>query len=154
MAAAQTEQDVDKEVSPMTFWIRALTEFSSVLFQLVCFSRLGPKDYYYLVNLKSGLADYDNTQLEPSLTANFVLFVTLVIFQFPFMNGYIVFMYDMCVIGRTSVWRVLKKRASLQSPNVLRHPAGCALCPQTQFTTVCCLLAHTHAFLEHCVPRD
>jgi glycerol uptake facilitator-like aquaporin len=31
-----------------------------------------------------------------------VLFVTLVLFQFPYLNGYIVFMYETCVIGRVS----------------------------------------------------
>ena len=92
------------------FWILYFfggrTELSSVLFQLVCFSRLRAKDYYYLINQNAGFAEYDNSQLEPSLTANFVLFVTLLIFQFPFLNGYILCMYDTCVIGRTSYWRV------------------------------------------------
>ena len=75
-----------EEIDGGTFSIRAATEFCSVLFQLVCFSRLGAQ--------------------EPALAANFVLFVTLVIFHFPFLNGYILFMYDTCVIGRTSWWRI------------------------------------------------
>jgi hypothetical protein len=98
---------VDKHISFATVLIRTFAEFAAVLFQLVCFSRLGTRDYYYLVNHKAEFAEYDNSQLEPSLAANFVLFVTLVVFQFPFMNAYILFMYDMCVIAHTSWWRIL-----------------------------------------------
>jgi hypothetical protein len=97
---------VDESISYTTLVIRSLTEFGAVLFQLICFSRLGSKDYYYLVNQKADFAQYDNSQLEPSLASNFVLFVTLLIFQFPFLNGYILFMYDTCVIGRTSFKRI------------------------------------------------
>jgi hypothetical protein len=50
--------------------------------------------------------DAYNNVMEPSLAANLVLLVTLVLFQFPFMNGYIVYMYDTCVIARTD-WRRL-----------------------------------------------
>lgn len=86
------------EISFPTLAIRSLTEVMSVFFQLVCYSRLGPRDYYYLVNK----TDAYNNVLEPSLTANLVLLVTLVIFQFPFMNLWILLMYDVCVIGRWS----------------------------------------------------
>jgi len=99
-------ESVDETISFQTLTIRFLMEFGAVIFQLICFSRLGSKDYYYLVNQKADFAEYDNSQLEPSLAANFVLFVTLIIFQFPYLNGYILFMYDTCVIGRTSVQRV------------------------------------------------
>lgn len=84
---------VDPEISLQTVAIRSLTEFCAVAFQLVCLSRLGPNDI--------------NNQLEPSVAANLVLFVTLVIFEFPFLNGYILFMYDLCVIGRTSIPRII-----------------------------------------------
>lgn len=85
-------EPVDPEISLQTVAIRSLTEFCAVAFQLVCLSRLGPNDI--------------NSQLEPSVAANLVLFVTLLIFQFPFLNGYILFMYDLCVIGRTSPKRI------------------------------------------------
>jgi hypothetical protein len=101
-----TLKEIDKEFSPETLLIRSGTEFCSVIFQLICFSRLGTKDYYYLVNQNTTFAQYDS-QLEPSLAANFVLFVTLLVFHFPFLNGYILFTYDTCVIGRTSINRVL-----------------------------------------------
>jgi hypothetical protein len=100
---SQTE-DIDESISIETLIIRALTEFGAVIFQLVCFSRLGAKDYYYLVNQKADFAEYDS-QLEPSLAANFVLFVTFIIFQFPYLNGYILLMFDTCVTGRSSVQR-------------------------------------------------
>jgi hypothetical protein len=90
------------EISLPTLGIRSFTEVVSVFFQLVCYSRLGTKDYYYLVNK----TDAYNDVLEPSLTANLVLLVTLVIFQFPFMNEWILLMYDVCVIGRSSMSRV------------------------------------------------
>jgi hypothetical protein len=96
---------VDKEIDPKTVFIRIATEFAAVLFQLVYFSRLGPNDYYYVAKDTEG-----KQSVEPSLAANLVLFMTLVIFQFPFMNGYILFMYDTCVIGRMChvehIWRV------------------------------------------------
>ena len=97
-------QQIEKfaQISWPTLGIRSLTEVVSVFFQLVCYSRLGPRDYYYLVNK----TDAYNNVLEPSLTANLVLLVTLVIFQFPFMNAYIVLMYDLCVIGRPSWPRI------------------------------------------------
>ena len=95
-----------ESISYPTLVIRSVTEFGAVIFQLVCFSRLGSKDYYYLVNQKADFAQYDNSQLEPSLASNFVLFVTLLLFQFPFLNGYILFMYDTCVIGRPSFKRI------------------------------------------------
>ena len=97
---------VDESISVPTLFIRSVTEFGAVIFQLVCFSRLGSKDYYYLVNQNADFAQYDNSQLEPSLASNFVLFVTLLLFQFPFLNGYILFMYDTCVIGRPSFKRI------------------------------------------------
>ena len=101
------EQDEEFEkISWATLLIRSVTEFAAVLFQLVCFSRLGANDYYYLVNQKTGETE-QRSQDEPSLAANLVLFVTLVLFQFPFMNAYILFMYDLCVIARTSWLRVL-----------------------------------------------
>ena len=102
LASAPASTDEDKKISYQTLVIRSVTEFAAVIFQLICFSRLGAKDYYYLVNQKADFAQYDNSQLEPSLASNFVLFVTLLIFQFPFLNGYILFMYDTCVIGRSS----------------------------------------------------
>ena len=92
--------DVDKTIDWKTVCLRIATEFAAVLFQLICFSRLGPNDYYYVANDTAG-----KPSAEPSLAANLVLFVTLVIFQFPFMNGYILFMYDTCVIGRPSALR-------------------------------------------------
>jgi hypothetical protein len=103
-ADGQTEKE-DESISIETLIIRALTEFGAVIFQLVCFSRLGAKDYYYLVNQNADFAQYDNSQLEPSLAANFVLFVTFIIFQFPYLNGYILLMFDTCVTGRSSVKR-------------------------------------------------
>ncbi len=102
-ADGQTEKE-DESISIETLIIRAVTEFGAVLFQLVCFSRLGAKDYYYLVNQKADFAEYDS-QVEPSLAANFVLFVTFIIFQFPYLNGYILLMFDTCVTGRSSVQR-------------------------------------------------
>jgi hypothetical protein len=82
-----------------TILIRTLTEFSSVFFSIVCFSRLGAYEYYYKYdNTSVSDSKFHNTQ-EPSVAANLVLFVTLVIFQFPWMNAYIVFTYDRCVIG-------------------------------------------------------
>jgi hypothetical protein len=104
IAQAQAEP-IDESISYQTLFIRSVTEFSAVIFQLICFSRLGAKDYYYLVNQNADFARYDNSQLEPSLAANFVLFVTLLIFQFPYLNGYILFMYDTCVVGRSSLQR-------------------------------------------------
>ena len=105
VAAAEEAPPVDPEIDPKTVFIRIATEFAAVLFQLVCFSRLGPNDYYYV---PQGMTAHQS--VEPSLAANLVLFVTLVIFQFPFMNGYILFMYDTCVIGRfdkpAHIWRV------------------------------------------------
>jgi hypothetical protein len=95
------EQKIEEIIMP-TLISRSLTECASVFFQLVCFSRLGTKDYYYLVNKKG---EYDDV-LEPSLSMNLVLFVTLVLFQFPFMNAYILLMYDTCVIGRTNWKRI------------------------------------------------
>lgn len=100
------QEKLFKQISLETIFIRSGTEFCSVIFQLICFSRLGTKDYYYLVNQNTTFAQYDS-QLEPSLAANFVLFVTLLVFQFPFLNAYILFMYDTCVIGRTSIKRVM-----------------------------------------------
>ena len=99
-----TPEESFKEFSLETLFIRSGTEFCSVIFQLICFSRLGTKDYYYLVNQNTTFAQYDS-QLEPSLAANFVLFVTLLVFHFPFLNGYILFTYDTCVIGRWTVKR-------------------------------------------------
>jgi hypothetical protein len=89
-----------RKISKASVAIRTATEFVAVLFQLVCLSRLGTRDYYYLVNK----TDAYNNVLEPSLAANLVLFVTLVVFQFPFMNAHILFMYDTCVIARVT-WR-------------------------------------------------
>jgi hypothetical protein len=89
-----------------TILIRALTELSAVFFQLCCFSRLGANDYYYVVDSSTGVSNAVHSN-EPSLAANLVLFVTLVVFQFPFLNGYIVLMYDTCVIGRSNGWRFL-----------------------------------------------
>jgi hypothetical protein len=101
-------------------------EFFGVMFQLICFSRLGANDYYYMSDNANTIATivtvnnetnstiniiqttnggYTNSK-EPSLAANLVLFVTLVVFQFPFLNAYILFMYDTCVIARTS-WKRL-----------------------------------------------
>ena len=101
---------MDPSIYAETVVIRVFSEFSSVLFQLVCFSRLGANDYYYVAPTgnvtRSTEAVYRNSH-EPSLAANLVLFVTLVLFNFPFMNGYILFMYDTCVLGRTTTWRVL-----------------------------------------------
>jgi hypothetical protein len=98
--------DVDNHIAPMTILIRSLTELSVVFFQLCCFSRLGANDYYYVVDNSTGVSNAVNRN-EPSLAANLVLFVSLVVFQFPFLNGYILLMYDMCVIGRTNIWRFL-----------------------------------------------
>ena len=95
------EAAVDTHIDPKTVGLRVATEFASVLFQLVCFSRLGPNDYYYVANGSTGASDARHSE-EPSVAANLVLFVTLVVFQFPFLNGYVLFMYDTCVIGRTS----------------------------------------------------
>jgi len=89
-----------------TILIRSLTELSAVFFQLCCFSRLGANDYYYVVDSSTGVSNAVNNN-EPSLAANLVLFVTLVVFQFPFLNGYILLMYDTCVIGRSNGWRFL-----------------------------------------------
>ena len=89
-----------RQISSASVAIRSVTELVAVLFQLVCLSRLGTRDYYYLVNK----TDAYNNVLEPSLAANLVLFVTLVVFQFPFMNAHILFMYDTCVIARAT-WR-------------------------------------------------
>jgi len=105
LAAAPPPEALDESISYQTLFIRSVTEFAAVIFQLICFSRLGAKDYYYLVNQNADFAQYDNSQLEPSLAANFVLFVTFIIFQFPYLNGYILFMYDTCVIGRSSLQR-------------------------------------------------
>ena len=96
---------------PTTIAIRTVTEFLSVVFSLVCFSRLGAYEYYYYIvqyNNTTGVAvpEYRNSH-EPSVAANLVLFVTLVVFQFPFMNGYILFMYDRCVIGGWHPMRVM-----------------------------------------------
>ena len=100
------EPAVDTKIDPKTVGLRVATEFASVLFQLVCFSRLGPNDYYYVANGSTGASDARHSE-EPSVAANLVLFVTLVVFQFPFLNGYVLFMYDTCVIGRTSWPRVV-----------------------------------------------
>ena len=100
------EPAVDTNIDPKTVGLRVATEFASVLFQLVCFSRLGPNDYYYVANGSTGASDARHSE-EPSVAANLVLFVTLVVFQFPFLNGYVLFMYDTCVIGRTSWPRVV-----------------------------------------------
>jgi hypothetical protein len=90
---------------------RTLTEFLSVFCSLVCFSRLGAFEPSYKIvgfNNTSGVLvpEYESSY-EPSLAANLVLFVTLVVFQFPFMNGYIVFTYDRCVIGGFHPGRIL-----------------------------------------------
>jgi len=106
LCMTQQQEDDFKKIAWSTLLIRTVTEFAAVLFQLVCFSRLGANDYYYIVNMKTGETE-QRSQDEPSLAANLVLFVTLVLFQFPFMNAYIVFMYDVCVIARTSWLRVL-----------------------------------------------
>ncbi len=93
--------NVHTNIAPETILIRSLTELSEVFFQLCCFSRLGTNDYYYVVDITTGLSNAVNSN-EPSLVANLVLFVTLVVFQFPFLNGYILLMYDTCGIGRTN----------------------------------------------------
>ena len=105
LCMTKEQEEEFKKISWTTVVIRSLMEFSSVLFQLVCFSRLGANDYYYLVNHKTGETE-QRSQDEPSLAANLVLFVTLVLFQFPFMNAYILFMYDLCVIARSSWSRI------------------------------------------------
>jgi hypothetical protein len=101
-AIIEAVPDVDTKIDPKTVGLRIATEFVAVLFQLICFSRLGPNDYYYVANDTAA-----KPSAEPSLAANLVLLVTLVIFQFPFMNAYILFMYDTCVIGRPSGKRFL-----------------------------------------------
>jgi len=82
---------VDPKIDGATVLLRAATEVSAVFFQVACFSRLGATA---------------RGSDEPSLAANLVLFVTLVVFQFPYLNGYIVLMYDTCVMARTSALRV------------------------------------------------
>jgi hypothetical protein len=121
-----TDVKVDDKIDGWTVLLRALMEFFGVMFQLICFSRLGANDYYYMADNANTIATIvtvnnqtDNTiniiqttnggytnSKEPSLAANLVLFVTLVVFQFPFLNAYIVFMYDTCVIARTPWKRV------------------------------------------------
>ena len=90
---------------------RTLTEFLSVFCSLVCFSRLGAFEPTYKIvrfdNTTGVLVPEYESSYEPSLAANLVLFVTLVVFQFPFMNGYIVFTYDRCVIGGFHPGRIL-----------------------------------------------
>jgi hypothetical protein len=105
LCMTKEQEEEFKKISWTTELIRSIMEFSSVLFQLVCFSRLGANDYYFIVNNTTGVAEH-KSQLEPSLTANLVLFVTLVLFQFPFMNAYILFMYDTCVFASTSWARI------------------------------------------------
>ena len=97
--------DVVEPIDGYTVLLRASTEFVAVFFQILCFSRVGANDYYYVVqnNQTTNTSNVIQTSSkEPSLEANLVLFVTLVVFQFPYLNGYIVFMYETCVLGRIS----------------------------------------------------
>ena len=101
-------------IDPATVGIRLVTELCAVVFQIVCFSRLGANAYYFVPKPVAVTHNTTNgtsvgafegglvNSKEPSLDSNLVLLVTLVLFQFPFLNGYIVFMYETCVIGGVS----------------------------------------------------
>jgi hypothetical protein len=126
MGDLKVDDKMDDKIDGSTVLLRVLMEFFGVMFQLICFSRLGANDYYYMSDNANTIATivtvnnetnstiniiqttnggYTNSK-EPSLAANLVLLVTLVVFQFPFLNAYILFMYDTCVIARTSFKRV------------------------------------------------
>ena len=79
-----------------------LQEAGALIFNIVCGSRLGSKDYYFNVNVNRTDSTYHiasdpSLASDNSLASTFVLLLTLIVFNGPFLNLWLVVVDYACI---------------------------------------------------------
>ena len=91
-----------KNYDYMEFLGIGLQEVGALLFNIVCGSRLGSRDYYFSVNVSKtdstyAIAPDPSLASDTSLASTFVLLLTLIVFNGPFLNMWLVVVDYACI---------------------------------------------------------
>ena len=91
-----------KNYDYMEFLGIGLQEAGALLFNIVCGSRLGSRDYYFSVNVSKtdstyAIAPDPSLASDTSLASTFVLLLTLIVFNGPFLNMWLVVVDYACI---------------------------------------------------------